>query len=159
MILEGDCNLAAHPSLDRSKVALTSKAFSKSIAHLAKFLLIDSWRAHNIGVKAFTHYSHPHDCYARLDYIFSTPIPLANSLRARIHPCPWSDHDMVEFETSHIGLAPTLFNWRLNDSLLSDPSTLQDITTHIEDYFRNNSTDDDISPTLLWSAHKAVLIG
>lgn len=65
---------------------------------------------------------------------------------------------MVTFETSHAGLAPTPFNWCLNDSLLTDPFTLQNINTHIEEYFLNKSTDD-ISPTSLWSAHKVVLRG
>lgn len=120
--------------------------------------MIDSRRAHNVGIKAYTHYSFPHDCYARLDYIFCTPILLANSSNAHIHTCPWSDHQIISFDTSHIGLAPTPFSWRLNDSLLTDPSITQQITKHIEEYFSHNSTEE-IPPSSLWSAHKAVLRG
>ena len=131
MIIGGDFNLAAHPALDRSRVVPSSKAFTKSINRsLSKCQLIDAWRAHNTGVKEYTHYSHPHDCYARLDYIFCTPVLLANSPSATIHPCPWSDHNMVVFETTHIGLPPTTFSWRINDSLLSDQPTFQKIYTH-----------------------------
>lgn len=159
LIIGGDFNLSAHPALDRSKVAPSSKAFSKSINRsLSKLQLIDSWRAHNIGVRAYTHYSHPHSCFARLDYIFCTPILLANSSNTDIHPCPWSDHNIVAFETSHIGMTPTPFNWRLNDSLLSNPSTVQQINTHIEEYFRTN-TSEEVLLTSVWAAHKAVLRG
>lgn len=93
IVLGRDFNLATHPALDRSRVAPSSKAFSKSINRsLSKFQLTDSWRTHKTGVKAYTHYSHPHECYARLDYNFSTPILLANSSKAQIYHCPWSDH-------------------------------------------------------------------
>lgn len=52
-ILGGDFNLAAHPALDRGRVVPSSKAFTKSINRsLNKFQLIDSWKAHNVGVKA-----------------------------------------------------------------------------------------------------------
>lgn len=67
-------------------------------------------------------------------------------------------HQMISFETSHIGLAPTPFSQRLNDSLLTDPSIIKQITTHIEEYFSHNSIED-IPPYSLWSAHKAVLRG
>lgn len=123
-----------------------------------KFQLIDSWRAHNVGIKAYTHYSHPHEVYARLDYIFCSPILLANSSKALIHPCPWSDHDITSFETSHIGFSPSPYNRRLNDSILSDPLITQSISTHIENYFTDN-VNDETPPTTLWAAHKAVLRG
>lgn len=55
-------------------------------------------------------------------------------------------------------MAPTPFNWRLNDSLLSNPSTVQIITSHIEEYFNTNSTEG-VLPTSVWAAHKAVLRG
>lgn len=159
MIVGWSFNLAAHPALDRSKIVPSSKAFFKSINRsLSKLQLIDSWRAHNIGIKAYTHYSYPHDCYAQLDYIFSTPIPLANSSSASIHLCLWSDHDMVVFETSHIGLTPTTFDWRLNDSLLADPSIHQKIYTHLEEFFADNKPDETLL-TSIWAAHKAVLRG
>lgn len=159
IILSGDFNLASHPALDRSKVSPSSKAFSKSlIRSINNLQLNDSWRAHNVGIKAYTYYSHPHKVYARLDYIFCTPILLANSSKALIHPCPWSDHNIPSFETTHIGLTPSPFNWRLNDSILTDPSIIQSISTHIENYFIEN-TNDETPPTILWAAHKAVLRG
>lgn len=63
--------------------------------------LIDTCRALNTGAKEYTHYSCLRDSYARLDYIFRSPILLANSALATINTCSWSDHQMVSFHTSH----------------------------------------------------------
>ena len=60
LIIGGDFNLTSHPALDRSKVVSSSKAFPKSLNRsLSKLQLIDSWRAHNIGIKEYTHHLHP----------------------------------------------------------------------------------------------------
>lgn len=159
MIVGGDFNLAAHSALDRSKVAPSSKAFPKTLNHtLNNHQLIDTRRAHNVGIKAYTFYSHPHDGFAHLDYIFCTPILLANSSKADIHSCLWSDHHIVSFTTSHIDLAPTPYKWRINDALLTDHMTTQQISSHLEEYFAHNSTPD-ILTTSLWMAHKAVMRG
>lgn len=118
LIVGGDFNLAAHSALDRSRVVSSSKAFPKALNWLLyNHQLVDTWRAHNVGITVYTFYPHPHDSFARLDYIFYTPILLANSSEAEIHPCPWSDHHIVSFNTTHIGLATTSHNWRINESL------------------------------------------
>lgn len=93
-----------------------------------------------------------------LDYIFCTPIILANSTDSAMHLCPWSDHNMVTLSTSLIGLSDTPYTRRLNDSLLSDPITCQEMSTTIQEYFTINATPD-MSPSTLWVAHKAVLRG
>lgn len=49
-------------------------------------------------------FSHPHNSYARLDYI--QPLILANSTAASIHNCVWSDHQITSFATKFIKLAP-----------------------------------------------------
>lgn len=136
-----------------------ANAFPKSLVRsLGTHQLIDTWRALNVGAREFTHYSHPHDSYARLDYIFSSLILLANSYLASIHTCPWSDHHMVSFHTSHIGLSPMTASWRLKDSLLGDPEITLQVADQLEEYLRLNDVDE-ISPSLLWAAHKAVLRG
>lgn len=159
MIVGGDFNLAAHSALDRSRVVPSSKAFPKSLNRtLNNLQLVATWRAHNVGIKAYTFYSHPHDSFACLDYIFFPQIILANSSKADIHSCPWSDHHIVSFTTSHIGLAPTPYKWRINDSLLTDHTITQQLTTHLEDFFAHNTTPD-MPPNFIWMAHKAVMRG
>lgn len=136
-----------------------ANVFPKSLlGSLRTHQLIDTWRALNTGAREFTHYSCPHDIYAKLDYNFSSPILLANSSSATIHTCPWSDHHLVSFQTSHIGLSPMTASWRLNDSLLTDPEITSQLVDHLAEYFRLNDVEYISSPTL-WAAHKAVLCG
>lgn len=78
-----------------------------------------------MGTQEYIHYSHPHDSYARLDYLYCTPIILANSYDASIHICSWSDHRIASFTTSLNDLANTPYSWRPNESLLLDPISQQ----------------------------------
>lgn len=131
LIVGGDLNLAAHLALDRSRAVPSFKAFKRSLNRtLNNLQLVNTWRAYNVDIKAYTFYSHPHDSFAHLDYIFCTPIVLANSSKADIHSRPWSDHHIVSFTTSHIGLAPTPYKWCVNDFILTDHMIAQQLTNH-----------------------------
>lgn len=159
MIIGGDFNMVANPNLDRSTMAPSSKSFPRSLSSgLLEHQLVDSWRAHNIGAREYTFYSHPHNSYARLDYIYTTPIILANATDASIHPCPWSDHHATAFTTKFIRLAPTTYSWRLNEALLSDLVVESEVAQAIEEYFDINAIPETPS-SMVWTAHKAVLRG
>ena len=159
MIIGGDFNLVSTPSLDRSHVSSFSRAFPKSLSRrLTDLQLLDSWRALNVGAREFTFFSHPHRSYARLDYIFTTPVILANSSSADIHSCVWSDHHITSFSTDFVGFPPSAFTWRLNEALLSDPLVESEISKSIDSYFSiNDIPETPISS--IWVAHKAVLRG
>lgn len=47
-------------------------------------------------------------------------------------------------------------SWRLNDSLLADSEIVGQVADWLAEYFRLNDVED-ISPPVLWAAHKAVL--
>lgn len=52
MIIGGDFNMVANPSLDRSAPTAHSESFPMSLStKLCDSQLIDTWRAHNIGAK------------------------------------------------------------------------------------------------------------
>lgn len=69
---------------------------------LKEFLLntniTDVWRYNNHTSTEYTHYSHAHGCFSRLDYIL-TP-PLITTLVKDIHilPIMISDHAMVKMK-------------------------------------------------------------
>lgn len=111
-----------------------------------------------MGLKEFTFYSHPHKSYARLDYVYTTPIILTNSTGATIHPCVWSDHHLTSFATDFIRLAPTPYTWRLNEALLSDLVVESETAKSIEECFSLNALPET-PPPIVWTAHKAVLRG
>lgn len=111
MILGGDFNMVAHPTLDRSNPSPISKTFPKTITRRLKELqLTDTWRCLNMGSKQYTFYLHPHNSSARLNDIFCSQVILANSLSAEMYPCVWSDHHMVIFDTKYIGFPPIFFH-------------------------------------------------
>lgn len=118
-----DFNLVMHSVLDRSRVVSNANTFPKPLIRLLSSpQLLDSWRAHNVGAWDYTFYSHPHDSYSRLDYTYSTPVLLANSNSASMHPCSWSDHYMVLLSITYI--SPVNATWCLNDFLLLDLNSL-----------------------------------
>lgn len=151
--------MVANHTLDSSSSTASSKAFPKSLTRgLLDHQLVDTWRTHNMGLKEFTFYSHPHNSYARLDYIYTSPIILANCTKALIHPCVWSDHQVTSFTTEFIRLAPTSHTWRLNEALLLDLAAESEIAKSIEEYFSFNDLAET-PPSIVWAAHKAVLRG
>lgn len=46
------------------------------------------------------------------------------------------------------------FNWKLNDSLLTNPNVLEELIKEIESYFETNASDS-VYPSIIWAAHKA----
>lgn len=87
-----------------------------------------------------------------------------------------SERDLTALKAAHIGTqtfsdhAPTSIAlrlhdrpakpciWRLNPTLLTDPSTMTHISETIYTYFHENTTDG-VSPLSIWEAHKCVLRG
>lgn len=149
--------LVVHSVLNRSRALSNANAFPKTLnGLLSSYQLLDSWRPHHVGAREYTFYTHPHDSYSRLDYIYCTLVLLANSTLASFLPCPWSDHHMVTFALSHVGLSLATAGWRLNDSLLTDSELVDKISAHLKEYFQLNETED-IPTTPLWAVHKAVI--
>lgn len=104
-----DFNLVVHSRLDISHIGFSSNAFPKSLQYsLRSHQLIDTWRAHNIGIWGYIFYSHTHDSYSLLDYIFCSPILVVNPTSADIHVSPWSDHHIVSCNLSCIGLSKAI---------------------------------------------------
>lgn len=48
--------------------------------------------------------------------------------------------------------------WRLNSTLLTDPTLLPKIATFITDYFQLNETPD-MDPLMIWEVHKCTIWG
>ncbi|CAH2295259.1 Hypothetical predicted protein, partial [Pelobates cultripes] len=53
---------------------------------------------------------------------------------------------------------PRQMSWHLNESMLSNSIVTDQISHYIQDYFRDNETDD-LTPLTCWEAHKTVLRG
>ena len=119
--------------------------------------MIDVWRELHPSVKTFTFFSHPHTFYSRIDYFF-----MFKSERHRIIDCDIGVRDVSDHAGGYLRLHLDILSkstlWRLNTSLLNDSHCVHFTEKEIREYLEFNNTED-ISPSVLWDAAKAVLRG
>uniref|UniRef100_A0A8C5LQH7 Reverse transcriptase domain-containing protein n=1 Tax=Leptobrachium leishanense TaxID=445787 RepID=A0A8C5LQH7_9ANUR len=121
---------------------------------LLDLCLTDCWRALHPTSRDYTHHSALHKSHSRIDLIL---LPFAQShllQSARIGCQTWSDHCPVDVELRSSLYRPKASHWRLNDTLLQDAGVLAGLEAEVARYFNENDTPD-VTPPLLWEAHKA----
>ncbi|CAH2284621.1 Hypothetical predicted protein [Pelobates cultripes] len=131
------------------------RSIQKSLKNLR---LVDCWRAMHPADREYTHYSVINKRYARIDYIFLQQEHLDAIQKAEIGSPSWSDHGPVTLQLDSPRVRPSARSWRLQDSLLLDPSVKESVSEELTSYFALNDTDD-LSATTIWEAHKSVLRG
>ncbi|XP_077319443.1 vomeronasal type-2 receptor 26-like [Lithobates pipiens] len=141
----GDSNVAFDQGLDKTKPPKDqAKRPSKMSGKIAKFLhsksLVDIWRELNPKSKDYTHYSSPHQSYARIDHILIPPSLVPMALKASIIDSPWSDHSLVLLSLRNVFTNKGGTHWHLNESILSNPVHAKCIADSIKDYFSTNAT-------------------
>uniref|UniRef100_A0A803KAU7 Endonuclease/exonuclease/phosphatase domain-containing protein n=1 Tax=Xenopus tropicalis TaxID=8364 RepID=A0A803KAU7_XENTR len=120
--------------------------------------LLDSWRIFCPQDKNYTFYLHSHDTYSRIDYIFSSHKALDEVQKVTIGSITWSDHAPVFLDPS-LNITPKKhFSWKINDSLLRNPDTLETLTKATKEYFENN-TNTASNAILEWEAYKCFIRG
>lgn len=94
--------------------------------------------------RQYTHYSHPHKQFSRMNNIIvkirTSPLVLTST----IAPCLWSYHNAVITSFSSLVPRPNHHFWTINDSLLANPTHCQDL----EDYITKNCASE-VSPLTL----------
>lgn len=70
----------------------------------------------------------------------------------------WSDHAPIAIRTSLTSVSNKPYHWRLDDALLREDSTKQELRTVLSQYFDLNTGSVPTESTL-WEAHKAVVRG
>uniref|UniRef100_A0A8C5Q9K7 Endonuclease/exonuclease/phosphatase domain-containing protein n=1 Tax=Leptobrachium leishanense TaxID=445787 RepID=A0A8C5Q9K7_9ANUR len=160
LVLGGDINLPLDPLRDtssgRSAVPIHILRRIGSLLHSNR--LVDCWRALHPDDKDYTFFSHPAQTYSRLDYFFLPHYHLQDLHSATIGNLTWSDHAPITMTLTSPLYRTAAPSWRLNDSLLADPTVIQDCTQALEHYFTEN-TNPDLSPLTIWEAHKCVVRG
>lgn len=145
VIYGGDTNVAFDEGLDKNKLRGDHLIRpSKKGLKIAKMIysqgLIDIWREINPTMRDYTHYSVPHNLFARINQIFilAKHSPLVTT-SSNIH---WA---RIAMDTG-------------DSMILSGPINKAEIEKAIKEYFVLNDTGD-VSPTNLWAAHKATIRG
>uniref|UniRef100_A0AAX7SZD6 exodeoxyribonuclease III n=1 Tax=Astatotilapia calliptera TaxID=8154 RepID=A0AAX7SZD6_ASTCA len=157
LILGGDWNVRFNPSLDSSNPhAPGLNKITKNIKLILKDVgLIDVWRELNPNKKDYTFFSHPHSFYSRLDYFFMYQKDFNRMINCRIGVMDLSDHAPLYLEVV-LGYERRVTSWRLNTSILS--TMKEQISQDIIDYIAENN-NEEVSPSILWDALKAVIRG
>lgn len=101
--------MAFDQGLDKSKPTLVKSTRPTKVSlKIAKLLhergLADVWRETNPSKKDYTHFSYPHNTYARIDHILVPPNVLPSVLQSQIKDTVLSDHSMVlaHVRSSHL---------------------------------------------------------
>lgn len=110
------------------------------------------------GVKDYTHYSHLHHTYCRIDYFFIDHHHLTPPTASNIATTPISDHAMITLTLSIPSMPCKPSNWKLSDHLLSDDIDRKMLHGDLARNFADN-TLPDVAPGTLWEAHKAFIRG
>lgn len=149
----GDFNIPLNPLTDTSNGSTSIRYRTlKSIKNLLHSLkLIDSWRFLNPTGRDYTF-------YARLDYLFITQNDLHTLTEAYIGTQSISDHAPIALTKDLTKQTQKSQIWRLNSSILSDPTYVQDLKDSLRDFFDRNTTPG-MDPITLWEAHKCTIRG
>lgn len=167
-VLGGDFNTVLHPNEDRDLVKHTNRKFREThntstqvspLSHVISALgMVDAWRLMHPVDREFTFFSHPHNSWARLDYLFCTPNLIPHLGHAEILDMAISDHSPI---TLDIGSSPSHSNtrlWRFPSYLSQNP----DFQLHLQNAwseFESYNKVEDTNPITHWEAAKAFIRG
>lgn len=157
MICGGDWNIRLNPRVDCSKPSSLTPLHKKLKALMADLGVIDLWRDFNPTSRDYSHYSHPHAVYARIDYFF-----IFKRDRHRIHNCEIGSIDLSDHAPLilllQINNNPRNTLWRLNTDILNNE---QFKMTMKQDIIRTLAENDngEVGPDMLWDTLKTVLRG
>lgn len=160
LIVGGDFNVPLNPLTDTStgKTYITYKILKRIKTLLHSLQLVDTWRFTHPEDKDYTFYSIPHSRYSRIDYIFILQKDLDKISGTHIGIQTLSDHAPISLTLNLSEPPPKSNTWRLNSSLLTDPTLYPQIVAALADYFVHNVTPD-MNPMTIWEAHKCTIRG
>uniref|UniRef100_A0A803JI77 exodeoxyribonuclease III n=1 Tax=Xenopus tropicalis TaxID=8364 RepID=A0A803JI77_XENTR len=160
LIMGGDFNTPLVPKLDCSSgtTSISLKQTNRLKQQLHSLQLVDVWRTLHPQDKNYTFYSHSHDIYSRIDYIFVAHNALDDIQKASIGSITWSDHAPVYIDFSLNTPGEKQFSWKINDGLLKNPDILGIITKATKEYFTNNANTAS-NAIIEWEAYKCYIRG
>lgn len=153
LILGGDFNIPLNPLLDTStgKTSIRYKTLKQIKSLLHSLQLVDSWRFLNPDGRDDTFYSIPHKKYVRLDYLFISQNDLPTLTDTRVGIQTTLDYAPIALALDLPKSPPKSQTWRLNSSIISDPSFLTKLTETLKAFFKPNTPEMD--PLVIWEAH------
>lgn len=112
----------------------------------------------NPNKRDYTHFSCPHQSYARIKHIFISIASILAIAKSYIRDTVWSDHFIVILTLKTCSNHSNLLHWRLNKSILIYLVRALEIEKAIKEHFLLNKVDR-VSAETLWAAYKATIRG
>lgn len=120
--------------------------------------LIDAWRSFHPDSREYTHFSHPHNSWSRIDYVLLTPLLLQRVESVQIEDMVISDHSPVILQMTDILPRGKDYLWRFPTYLAQDEEFRAVLRGWWLDYTATH-VDHISSPGLYWETAKVVLRG
>lgn len=157
-ICGGDFNMKLNGKLDSSgPIIRQTNIMKKMNATMREMGIIDVWRDFHPADRDYTHYSHPHSTYTRIDYFL-----MYNTDRHRIAECDIGNIDISDHSPIYLTINSNQTSrhtyWKLNSSILNSTLIKEELEEEIHNYFDLNDTGE-VEPPMLWDAFKAVMRG
>ncbi len=158
LICGGDFNIKLNVKLDSSRPSIRQTKTSRKInVAMQEMGLMDVWRDFFPSGRDYTHFSHPHSVYTRIDYFL-----MYNTERNRIIQCDIGNIDISDHSPVYLVInlnkkyRQTL--WKLNSTILNSQQVKEALEDEIQTYMEFSDTGE-VEPPLLWDALKAVMRG
>uniref|UniRef100_H3A6V7 Endonuclease/exonuclease/phosphatase domain-containing protein n=1 Tax=Latimeria chalumnae TaxID=7897 RepID=H3A6V7_LATCH len=123
-----------------------------------KLCLTDIWRHLHPKTREYSHYSHAHKSFSRIDLFL-----ISSSLTHRVQDCNFlpryiSDHSPVCVQLEAPGDLQSPYRWRLDPQLLTREDSIGEIKLAIQKFFHFNQSRSS-PPDMIWEAFKATIQG
>lgn len=165
----GDLNMTVNDIEDRKQLRAevrrketAGKIPIQTQSYLADFIAptqwIDVWRHTNPMIREYTHFSHPQQSFARIDYILTTTGLMPKIADTEIHEISISDHAIVSIKLENTKPHAQQHISKYPSSLANNAEFNQFIKKEWEEYSQYNDAHK-LNPTLFWEAGKAFMRG
>lgn len=160
LFLLGDFNLVWQKDLDSSHTHHSDwSVFSPTTRSTLQTMgLLDAWRTLYPSTKYYTFYSHVHQSYSRLDYIFLSQTLQGDLQEAKIFPLSISDHSLCAISLTWDTDRPNMRRWFFPPAIVRDKTLCLKLRDHIQEFFKVNDPEAT-SAYNNWDTFKAVLRG
>uniref|UniRef100_H3A996 Endonuclease/exonuclease/phosphatase domain-containing protein n=1 Tax=Latimeria chalumnae TaxID=7897 RepID=H3A996_LATCH len=157
-VIGGDFNCSSTLFLDtfRSSSTLVVRThMAQTIVNsMVECRLTDIWRHLHPKTREYSHYSHAHKSFSRIDlFLISSSLTTVT-----FSPQYISDHSPVCVQLEAPGDLQSPYRWRLDPQLLTREDSIGEIKSAIQEFFHFNQSWSS-PPDMIWEALKATIRG
>uniref|UniRef100_A0A3Q3A4Q3 Reverse transcriptase domain-containing protein n=1 Tax=Kryptolebias marmoratus TaxID=37003 RepID=A0A3Q3A4Q3_KRYMA len=158
LICGGDFNVRLNPKIDSSNGKPDPKNMGRRLnTWMSEVGIVDVWREINPKRREYSHYSHAHNVYSRIDYFFMFKGDLSRVDSCEMGPNTLSDHGPVHISFCLNNKKRSTL-WRLNSNILNNSAIRDKLKREIDLYLEHND-NEEVTPPIVWDALKAVIRG